>query len=72
LGITPERFQRGVRAFFGILEEVTQAVCDGRPNVQWRVQVKAASNLIGVVPVPGFHPETIGTITMHYEMGWMR
>jgi hypothetical protein len=62
LGVTPDRFLRGARAFFGILDEVTQAVCNGRPNVQWRVQVKAASNLIGVVPVPGFHPEIVGTI----------
>jgi hypothetical protein len=62
LGVNPERFQRGIRAFFGVLGEVTRSVCSGQPVVRWRVQVKAGSNLIGVVPVPGFRPEVVGTI----------
>ena len=55
-GVTPERFQRAVRAFLGIVAEVTKNVCDDRTSVRWRVKVKSGSNLIGVVPGPGFSP----------------
>ena len=61
-GVSPERFQKAVRAFFGVLGEVTKAVCEGRPAVKWRVQVKSGSNLVGVVPVAGFRPELVGVI----------
>ena len=61
--LTPDRFQRAVRAFFGMLDEVTKPVCQGKPRVEWRVQVKQSSNLIGVDPVPGFRPETVGLIS---------
>ena len=56
-GITPDCFQRGICAFFGLLEEVTKAVCDNSPAVQWRVRVKEGSN--DMVPVPGFRPELL-------------
>lgn len=51
--ITPEKFLRGVRAFFGVLDVVTRQVCDAREPLRWKVQVKAGSNLIGVQPAPG-------------------
>ncbi len=60
--VTPDRFQRAIRAFFGMVGEVTKSVCDGKPRVEWRVQVKAGSNLIGMNSVPGFRPETVGLI----------
>ena len=68
-GVTPDRFQRGTRAFFGVLSEVTKSVCDGKPNVQWRVQVKAGSNLVGIVPVPGFFPDVVNTIAVAMRAG---
>jgi hypothetical protein len=68
--VTPERFQNAVRAFFGILGEVTKAVCKDGPRVQWRIQAKAGSNLIGVFPVPGFNPATIGIINDAILSGW--
>ena len=61
-GVTPERFQRAVRAFFGIVTEVTKNVCDDRTPVRWRVKVKSGSNLIGVVPGAGFSPSVLGII----------
>lgn len=67
--ITPEKFQKSVRAFFGVVDEVTRSVCEGRPAVKWRVQVKRASNLIGVAPVPGFPLEVIGTIAIAVQEG---
>lgn len=51
--VTPERFQRGVTAFFDLLAEVTKAVAPVGERVEWRVQVKKGSNLVGVVPAPG-------------------
>jgi hypothetical protein len=46
--ITPEKFLRGVRAFFGTLDAVTKEVGKEPEPVHWVVQVKAGSNLVGV------------------------
>jgi hypothetical protein len=67
--VTPERFQRAIRAFFGMVGEVTKSVCEGKPRVEWRVQVKKGSNLIGMSPVPGFRPETVGLIASTVREG---
>lgn len=48
--VTPERFMRGVRAFFGIVNEVTRSLAGEGQSVHWVVQVKAGSNLIGLAP----------------------
>lgn len=52
--LTPQKFLGGIKAFFGIVEEVTKSVCEDKPRVLWRVQVKAGSNLVGIFPEPGF------------------
>jgi hypothetical protein len=49
-GLTPERFMRAVRHFFDLTKSVTDAVRDERAPVIWNVQVKAGSNLVGLVP----------------------
>ncbi len=51
--VTPERFQRALTAFFGLLAEVTKAVTPEGERVDWRVQVKQGSNLVGISPAPG-------------------
>ena len=51
--VTPERFQRALVAFFGLLAEVTKAVKTEGERVDWRVQVKQGSNLVGISPGPG-------------------
>lgn len=48
--VTPDKFLRGARAFFGLLNEVTKTLVGEKEQVVWQVQVKRASNLIGVVP----------------------
>lgn len=48
--VTPEKFQRGVQAFFALLREVTHAHAGPDQFVRWTVQVKSGSNLIGVAP----------------------
>ncbi|MFZ1413691.1 MAG: hypothetical protein WAS73_03785 [Defluviicoccus sp.] len=48
--VSPEKFVRGVRAFFGLINEVTRDLAGPDQFVQWAVQVKSGSNLVGVVP----------------------
>ena len=56
--VTPVKFLRGVRAFFGILHGVTSDICGERPKVRWLVQVHGGSNLVSVYPSPGYpYPE---------------
>jgi hypothetical protein len=54
MGVTAEKFLRGVGAFFGLVLEVTKRVCVDRPRIEWLVQVRAGSNLVGVRPAPGY------------------
>lgn len=51
--ITPAKFRRGVNAFVGLLEALTHAVCKDDPQVEWRMKVKAGSNLVGAVAAAG-------------------
>ena len=60
--VTPQKFMDGVRAFFGIVDEVTRSVCADNPRVRWRVQVKAGSNLVGLSPEPGFPAAVVALI----------
>jgi hypothetical protein len=60
--LSPQKFLGGIKAFFGIVEEVTRSVCEDKPRVMWRVQVKAGSNLVGVEPVPGFPAPIVALI----------
>ena len=48
--VTPEKFMRGVRAFFGLVNEITRSLAGPKEFVHWTVQVKHGSNLVGVVP----------------------
>jgi hypothetical protein len=48
--VTPDKFMRGVRAFFGLVREVTHDFVGPQEFVHWVVQVKSGSNLIGLSP----------------------
>jgi hypothetical protein len=48
--VTPEKFLKGVRAFFGLVNEVTRELAGPHDFINWTVQVKHGSNLVGVVP----------------------
>lgn len=60
--VTPERFQRTLSAFFELLAEVTKAVAPEGERVEWRVQVKQGSNLVGVLPAPGVSNEVAANV----------
>jgi hypothetical protein len=61
--VTTDKFLRSVRSFFVILTEVTREV-GGKPKaVEWIVSVKGGSNLVQVVPQPGYDPAVINLVT---------
>jgi hypothetical protein len=57
--VTTDKFQRGVAAFFGVLDLVSRSVRGGKGRLEWFVQVKAGSNLVGLVPAAGTPPEAV-------------
>lgn len=57
--VTPEKFMRGVRAFFGLVTEVTRDLTGPQQFVHWVVQVKSGSNLIGLAPQQFNVPPTV-------------
>lgn len=70
-GVTPERFLKSIRAFFGIVREVTKDVCAvEETQPKWRVQVKDGSNLVGISPRPGYiSPALLDAITDRVRRG---
>lgn len=56
--VTPERFLRAVQSFFALAKSVTESVQDELNPVSWTVQVKAGSNLVGLIP-DGDAPQAI-------------
>lgn len=48
--VTPEKFMKAVRAFFGLVNEVTRELAGPKEFIHWNVQVKHGSNLVGVTP----------------------
>lgn len=48
--VTPEKFMKAVRAFFGLVNEVTRELAGPKQFINWTVQVKESSNLVGLTP----------------------
>lgn len=48
--LAPDRFMAAARAFFGYVQEIVDVVPAGGEPVQWVVQVREGSHLIGVAP----------------------
>jgi hypothetical protein len=48
--VTPEKFMKAVRAFFGLVNEITRELAGPKEFVNWTVQVKDGSNLVGILP----------------------
>lgn len=48
--ITPEKFMKAVRAFFGLVNEITRELAGPHEFINWTVQVKDGSNLVGILP----------------------
>ena len=68
--ITPAKFRKGVNAFVGLLEALTQAVCKEEATVSWRMQVKAGSNLVGADAIEGANPAHVEKIQALFAEGF--
>ena len=66
--LPPDRFLAAARAFFGYVQEITDA--DDADGVQWVVKVREGSHLIGVAP-QGFQapPAVLASIYRRAESG---
>ena len=60
--ITPDKFRKSVNAFVGLLEAITKSVCRDSPLVEWRMRVKAGSNLVGADAAEGANPNHVRRI----------
>ncbi len=60
--ITHEKFRKSVNAFVGLLEALTKSVCRDAPLVEWRMRVKAGSNLVGADAAEGANPNHVRRI----------
>lgn len=60
--ITPAKFRRGVIAFVGLLEALTKSVCRDAAPVEWRMQVKGGSNLVGANATDDANPHHVREI----------
>lgn len=61
--LTTEKFLRGIRAFFGILDDVTKNICENEQHICWSVQVESGSNLVCIKPKPGSSTQLVQRIT---------
>lgn len=61
--LTTEQFLRGIRAFFGILDDVTKNICENEQHICWSVQVESGSNLVCIKPKPGSSTQLVQRIT---------
>jgi hypothetical protein len=57
--ITPDKFLRCVKAFFGLVSEVTKDRAGNDQHVHWNVQVKEGSNLVGINPTAHSVPPAV-------------
>ena len=60
--ITPGKFRKSVNAFVGLLEAITKSICRDAPLVEWRMRVKAGSNLVGADAAEGANPNHVRRI----------
>jgi len=67
--LSPDRFMAAARAFFGYVQELSQAVApDGEPT-HWIVRVKEGSALLAVDPSANVAPEIVQIIYSRAEKG---
>jgi hypothetical protein len=67
--LSPERFVAAVRAFFGYVDEIGQAVAPDGAAPDWVVQVREGSALIGVDPGPQANIVTVRQVYARIEQG---
>jgi len=57
--LSPGTFIKAVRAFLGLVDEITTGLCDPERMIEWTVQVYSGSNLIGVTALPGIPDKSV-------------
>ena len=67
--ITLEKFRKGVNAFIGLLKAITKSVCRDVPPVEWRMQVKAGSLLVGTNAAADANPNHVRRILELMDQG---
>lgn len=66
--LSPERFIAAARAFFGYVQEISDAVGEAGP-AKWVVRVKEGSTLLGLDPTPSVPPEVARVVYARAERG---
>lgn len=67
--LSPERFMTAARAFFGYVQELSEAFAPEGELPRWVVRVREGSTLLGVDPLPTAHPEVIQALLTRAERG---
>jgi hypothetical protein len=67
--LSPDRFMAAARAFFGYVQEISQAVAPEGEPARWIVRVREGSALLAVAPNPGLPPEVARTVYARVERG---
>jgi hypothetical protein len=67
--LSPERFVAAARAFFGYVNEISQALAPSGEHLRWTVKVREGSALLGVVPAAATDPQLVQSIYAKAENG---
>jgi hypothetical protein len=67
--LSPDRFMAAARAFFGYVQEISQALAPDSEPVRWVVRIKEGSALLAVDPTPAVPKEVTRRIYARTERG---
>lgn len=71
--LSPERFMAVARAFFGYVQDISDAIAlEGNNIAQWIVRVREGSSLLAVDPTPNVPDEVVQLIYNRAERGIRR
>jgi hypothetical protein len=67
--LPPERFMAAARAFFGYVQEISEAFAPEGDAAKWIVRVREGSTLLAVAPNPSVPPEVTRVVYARAERG---
>lgn len=67
--LPPDRFMAAARAFFGYVQEISEAVSHDADTAKWIVKVREGSTLLAVAPKPSVPPEVARVVYARAESG---
>jgi hypothetical protein len=67
--LSPDRFMAAARAFFGYVQELSQALAPDREPARWIVRIREGSALLALDPSPNASPEVTEVIYARAERG---